>query len=225
MAVALIRTVILYIIIIFSIKMMGKRQISDLQTSELVITILISNIAARPMEETAQPLLSSLVPIAVLICCEIFVSIIMLKNSKIRQAVCGKPVVVINEGKVQQDALKLLRISTEDLFEQLRQMEVFCLEDVWFAIMETSGKMSVLKKTEKEPPDAATLGIAVPQGKVDAVVVSDGNISNFSLSFCGLSEEWLEGILQGQKVKLKDVFIMTANKSKEFNIIKKEITT
>lgn len=225
MAVALIRTLILYIIIIFSIKMMGKRQISDLQTSELVITILISNIAARPMEETAQPLLSSLVPIAVLICCEILVSVLMLKNSKIRKLICGKPIVVINEGKIQQDALKRLRISTEDLFEQLRQLDVFSLEDVWFAIMETNGTMSVLKKAEKQPPDASTLGISVPEEKVDAVVVSDGNISDFALSLCELNEEWLEGILQNQKVKLKDIFIMTANKSKEFQIIKKEINT
>lgn len=225
MAVALIRTVILYIIIIFSIKMMGKRQISDLQTSELVITILISNIAARPMEETAQPLLSSLIPIAVLICCEIFVSFLMLKNSKIRTVICGKPIIVINEGKIQQDALRLLRISTEDLFEQLRQMDVFVLEDVWFAIMETNGTLSVLKKAEKQPPDASTLGISVPEEKVDTIIVSDGNIATFSLSLCGLDEEWLEKTLQEQKVRLKDIFIMTANKSKEFRIIKKEIKT
>ncbi len=225
MAVALIRTLILYIIIIFSIKMMGKRQISDLQTSELVITILISNIAARPMEETAQPLLGSLVPIAVLVCCGIFVPFLMLKNSKIRKIICGKPIVVISEGKVQQEALKSLRISSEDLFEQLRQMDVFSLEDVWFAIMETNGTLSVLKRAEKQPPDASALGIDVPQEKFDAVIVSDGNISDFSLSICGLSEKWLEEVLQKKNVKLKDIFIMTANKSKEFNIIKKEIKT
>ncbi len=225
MAVALIRTLILYIIIIFSIKMMGKRQISDLQTSELVITILISNIAARPMEETDHPLLSSLVPIAVLICSEILVSVLMLKNLKIRKLFCGKPIVVINEGKVQQEALKHLRISTQDLFEQLRQMDVFSLDDVWFAVMETNGTMSVLKKAEKQPPDASTLGISVPKEKVDAVIVSDGNICDFSLSLCELNEEWLEATLKEQKVKLKDIFIMTANKSKEFNIIKKEINT
>jgi uncharacterized membrane protein YcaP (DUF421 family) len=225
MAVALIRTIILYVIIIFSIKMMGKRQISDLQTSELVITILISNIAARPMEETAQPLLSSLIPIAVLICCEIFVSFLMLKNSKIRKIICGKPIVVINEGKIQQDALKHLRICNEDLFEQLRQMDVFSLEDVWFAIMETNGTLSVLKKAKKQPPDASAMGIDVPEEKIDAVVVSDGEIYNSSLSFCELDKEWLNETLREQKVKLKDIFIMTANKSKEFKIIKKEIKT
>ena len=173
MSVALIRTIILYVIIIFSMKMMGKRQISDLQTSELVITIMISNIAAIPMEDSAQPLLGSLIPIAVLICCEIFVSYMMMKNSKIRQLICGKPIIVISEGKIQQDALKYLRISTEDLFEQLRQSDVFTLEDAWFAIMETNGNLSVLKKSNKQPPDADALGISPPQEKFDAVVVND----------------------------------------------------
>ena len=223
MSVALIRTIILYVIIIFSMKMMGKRQISDLQTSELVITIMISNIAAIPMEDSAQPLLGSLIPIAVLICCEIFVSYMMMKNSKIRQLICGKPIIVISEGKIQQDALKYLRISTEDLFEQLRQSDVFTLEDAWFAIMETNGNLSVLKKSNKQPPDADALGISPPQEKFDAVVVNYGIVSDFSLSVCGLDKHWLEKTLKSEKVKVKDIFIMTANTSKEFNIIKKEI--
>ncbi len=225
MTISLIRTLILYVIIIFAMKMMGKRQISDLQTSELVITIMISNIAAIPMEDSSQPLLSSLIPIAVLICCEILVSYLMLKNSKIRQIICGNPIVVINNGKVQQNALKYLRLSTEDLFEQLRQSDVFCLNDVWFAIMETNGNMSVLKKSENQPPTAQDMGINVATEKIDAVVVSDGNISEFSLSLCELNKEWLNKTLKEQKVRLKDIFIMTANKSKEFNIIKKEINT
>lgn len=214
MAVSLIRTIILYVLIIFAIKLMGKRQISDLQTSELVITILISNIAAIPMQNTEQPLLTGVIPIGVLVCCEVLVSFLMLKNAKIRQLICGKPIVVINEGKIQQSALSHLRLSTEDLFEQLRQMDVFSLEDVWFAIMETNGQMSVLKKSEKQPPNCSTLGITVPKALVDTVVISDGNISDFSLSICGLTRDWLTGVVNGQNLDVKDIFIMTANKSK-----------
>ena len=201
---------------------MGKRQISDLQTSELVITILISNIAAIPMQNTAQPLISGLIPIVVLICCEICVSLIMLKNSKFRKLICGKPIIIINDGKLNQGALKMLRMSTEDLFEQLRQMDVFCLDDVSFAVIETNGKMSVLKKTEKQPPDASTLGLTIPQQQFDTVVISDGLVSDFSLSLCGLNKDWLDGILQGENTKKEDVFIMTANKNKEYNIIRRE---
>lgn len=222
MAVSLIRTIILYILVVFAIKLMGKRQISDLQTSELVITILISNIAAIPMQNTQQPLLTGVVPIGILVCCEIFVSYLMLKNTKIRQLICGKPVIIINDGKIQQDSLKYLRLSVEDLFEQLRQLDVFALEDVSFAIMETNGQMSVLKKSEKQPPDSATLGIPVPKSTIEAVIISDGNICDFSLSLCNLSRDWLKNTLQEKNINIQDIFIMTANKSKKFNIIKKE---
>ena len=222
MAVALIRTIVLYAFIIFAIKMMGKRQISDLQTSELVITILISNIAAIPMQNTAQPLLTGIIPILVLICCEILASFLMLKNLKIRQLMCGKPIIVINEGKLDQKAMEYLRLSTEDLSEQLRQLDVFSLDDVWFAIMETNGQMSVMKKSEKQPPDAMTLKLKVPDGELETVVVSDGIISESSLQRCDLSKDWLSEIFEKEKVKLEEIFIMTAKKSKQYKIIKKE---
>ena len=222
MAVALIRTIVLYAFIIFAIKMMGKRQISDLQTSELVITILISNIAAIPMQNTAQPLLTGIIPILVLICCEILASFLMLKNLKIRQLICGKPIIVINEGKIDQKAMEYLRLSTEDLSEQLRQLDVFSLDDVWFAIMETNGQMSVMKKSEKQPPDAMALKLKVPDGELETVVVSDGIISESSLQRCDLSKDWLGEIFEKEKVKLEDIFIMTAKKSKQYKIIKKE---
>ena len=222
MTIALIRTIILYLLIIFGIKMMGKRQISDLQTSELVITILISNIAAVPMQDSAQPLLSSVIPIISLICYEILVSFLMLKNAKIREIICGKPIVLIKEGKVQQTALKNLRISGEDLFEQLRQSNVFSLDDVWFAIMETNGQLSVLKKPEKQPPDATMLKIETNPATIDTVVVSDGVISEHSLKVCNLDKNWLSNTIKSQNIKLEDIFIMTTNKDKKFNIIRKE---
>ncbi len=200
---------------------MGKRQISDLQTSELVITILISNIAAIPMQNTEQPLLTGILPIGILVSCEIFVSYLMLKNIKIREIICGRPVIIINNGKIQQDSLKYLRLSVEDLFEQLRQLDVFSINDVAFAIMETNGQMSVLKKSNKQPPDCATLGVSVPQAIIETVIVSDGNIRDFSLSLCGLSRDWLKNTLSKQNINIKEIFIMTANKNQEYNIIKK----
>ena len=131
---------------------MGKRQISDLQTSELVVTLLISDIAAIPMQDTGQPLLSGLLPIAILIFCEIVTSVIMLKSSRARRLICGRPIVVINDGKIVQSELRRLRMTTEDLCEELRQKDVFCLEDVSYAIVETNGRMSVIKRPEKDSP-------------------------------------------------------------------------
>lgn len=118
--------------------------------------------------------------------------------------------------------MEYLRLSTEDLSEQLRQLDVFSLDDVWFAIMETNGQMSVMKKSEKQPPDAMALKLKVPDGELETVVVSDGIISESSLQRCDLSKEWLSEIFEKEKVKLEEIFIMTAKKSKQYKIIKKE---
>lgn len=222
MTISLIRTILLYIIIILAVRLMGKRQISELQTSELVVTFLISDIAAIPMQDTGQPLVSGFIPIAVLVCLEIILSAIMLKNSKFRKFICGKPIIVINNGKIEQRELRRLRMSTEDLFEQLRQLDVFNIQDISYALIETNGKMSILKKAKHQQPDASALGITIPDHGIDAVVISDGEISDFSLSLCGLTKEWVYGILQGKNLKLNDVFIMTANKNRNYYIVKKE---
>ena len=149
MTISLIRTLLLYVMIIAAVRIMGKRQISELQTSELVVTLLISDIAAIPMQNTGQPLSSGIIPILVLVSCEIAASFFMVKNSRFRKLVAGKPQVVINNGTVDQAQMKRLRMSTEDLSEQLRQMNVFSIQDVAYAIVETNGKLSVDEKAGK----------------------------------------------------------------------------
>ena len=222
MTISLIRTIILYIMIIAAVRIMGKRQISELQTSELVVTLLISDIAAIPMQNTGQPLSSGIIPILVLVSCEIAASFFMVKNSRFRKLIAGKPQVVINNGTVDQAQMKRLRMSTEDLSEQLRQMNVFSIQDVAYAIVETNGKLSVMKKPAKEQVSASMLGIVAPDHGIDAVVISDGEISKFSLDLCNLTEDWVMGVLNGQNVRLEDVFIMTANPKKNFYLILKD---
>ncbi len=201
---------------------MGKRQISQLQTSELVVTLLISDIAAIPMENSEQNLASGFIPIFVLVACEIVVSVAMMKNASFRRMVCGRPVVVINDGNLDQKQMKRLRMSTQDLCEQLRQLDVAAIEDVAYAIVETNGKLSIIKKADKQNPDCVTLGITVPQVAIETLVVSDGVISDFSLKLCSLNREWIYETLNAKGIKLEDVFIMTADKNKKFNIIKRK---
>ena len=221
MIITVIRTILLYIVIIIAVRIMGKRQISELQTSELVVTLLISDIAAVPMQNTDQSMLSGIIPIFVLIVCEIFISLVMLKNDKFRRVICGKPVIVINDGKIDQKAMTELRMSTEDLFEELRQKDVFRIEDVSFAIIETNGKISILKKPSSETVTAAQLGVQTKNNGMQAVIVSDGHISDSSIEFCGLNKKWLKQNLIRERVQLKDIFIMTADKGKRYNNIKK----
>lgn len=222
MIIASIRTVLLYIIIIFAVRMMGKRQISEMQTSELVITLLMSNIASIPMQDTDQSMLSGVIPIMILLVCEILISYLMLKKSSIRRLICGKPVIVINNGKIEQQAMKQLRISTEDLYEQLRQKDIFDINEVAYAILETNGKMSVFKKSPFEPVTPKDLDIQKDENILQVVIVSDGEIAKSSMKICSLGTNWLYDTLKKENISLKDVFIMTADKYKNYQIIRKE---
>ena len=180
MIISLIRTFLLYLVIIFAVRLMGKRQISELQTSELVVTLLISDIASIPMQNTGQPLVSGLVPIFTLVAIEIILSVMMLKSGRFRKVICGRPIVVINDGKIQQSELRRLRMTTEDLFEDLRQNSIVSISDVAYAIVETNGKLSVVKKPGKDSVTPDMLQLVVPDTGIETVVISDGVISETS---------------------------------------------
>lgn len=222
MIISAIRAILLYVIIIFAVRMMGKRQISEMQTSELVITLLMSNIASIPMQDTEQSMLSGIIPIMVLLVCEILISYLMLKKSGIRRIICGKPVIVINDGTIDQNAMKELRISTEDLYEQLRQKDVFDISEVAYAILETNGKMSVFKKAQYETLTAKDMEIEKEESILQVAIISDGEIAKSSLKICGLGTNWLYETLKNENIALKDIFLMTADKYKNYRIIRKE---
>lgn len=222
MTIAFVRTILLYVLVIIAMRIMGKRQISELQTSELVIMLLISDIAAIPMQDTGQSLVSGVIPMFTLVAVEVVLSVWMLKNSRLRKLICGSPVVIINDGKIDQIMMKKLRMSTEDLFEQLRQVDVFDINDVAYAIVETNGKVSIIKKAESQELTASMMNIPQEKVSLDMVVISDGEISTSSLKFCNLNKQWIENTLKKENKKLKDIFIMTANANKKYTIIEKE---
>lgn len=222
MIVSLIRTFLLYFVIILAVRLMGKRQISELQTSELVVTLLISDIASIPMQNTGQPLVSGLVPIFTLVAIEIILSILMLKSGGFRKIICGSPIVVISDGKIQQNELRRLRMSIEDLFEDLRQNSIVSLADVAYAIVETNGKLSVIKKPGKDSVTPDMLQLIVPDTGIETVVVSDGVVSEVSAQLCKKSVAWVEGVVKSKNLTLDQVFLMTANTAGDFQIIKKD---
>lgn len=222
MLISIIRTILLYVFIIMAIRLMGKRQISDMQPSELVVTMVISDIASLPMQNTSQPLLSGVIPVMILIALEITTSVIMMKSKKIRKAVCGSPVIVINDGRLLQNQMRRLRLTVDDLCAQLRQQNVFSIQDVQYCIVETNGTVSVLEKPQKRQPTADDLGIMIEDNKIETVVISDGEIVNHSLQLCGHKTNDVFKILRKKNIKLKDVFIMTMDSTGNYNIIKKD---
>ncbi|MBR3971837.1 MAG: DUF421 domain-containing protein [Ruminococcus sp.] len=222
MTITVIRTVLLYVFVIFAIRIMGKRQLSDMQTSELVVTMIIADIAAIPMQNTSQPLLSGIVPVMILICIEIAISLMMMKIPKFRNLICGRPVIIIDNGRLRQGMLKALRLSTEDLSVLLRQEGVFSFKDVQYCIMETNGKISVMLKPEKRNVITGDLELPVTDKGIEAVVISDGEYLHTSMRLCGIDESWIAKTLEIENTSMNEVMIMTANRLREYNIIRKK---
>ena len=222
MLIAIVRTLILYIFIITALRLMGKRQISDMQPSELVVTLVVSDIASLPMQNTSQPLLSGMIPVMVLVGLEILTSVLMMKSRTVRKLVCGNPVVVIEDGRLLQKQMKRLRMTNSDLMEQLRQQNVFSLNDVQYCIVETNGALSILEKPEKRVPNAEEAGVTIRDNKPEAVVVSDGKLLKEGLSLCQKDERKVINILSENHIPINSVFLMTMDGSGAYRIIRKE---
>lgn len=215
MSIILFRSVILYLTVIFAVRLMGKRQLGELQPSELVVTILISNIATLPLEDTEIPLTMGLFPILTLVCYEVIMSWITLKSRKIRKIVSGQPKIIISNGKIDQKMLRELRLSLDDLMAGLRNNGIFDISEVQYAVVETNGGISVLEKTkhpevpeDKNPPD---------------IYISDGTIISENLIPSGKSKIWLDSVLKEKKLKPNEIFMLSSDSKGNISIIKKEV--
>lgn len=222
MLTVLFRAVLLYILVIFALRLMGKRQLGELQPTELVITILISNIASLPIEDPSIPMTMGAIPILVLVGFELFVSNISLKSRKFRKFISGNPIVVIQEGKIDQAALHDLRFSIDDLMESLREQGIFNVKDVQFAIVETTGKVSALQKFEAQTITPKMLNMSGKDESPPIVIVSDGKVIQDALDHYNISSKWFNNTLKKNKLSPSDIFLMTIDKDMQYYIVPKE---
>ncbi len=222
MLISLIRVGILYFFIIVCMRLMGKRQLGELQPTELVITILLSEIASIPIEDNGVPLINSIFAVLLLVSLEIINSAVCLKSAKLRSVIEGNPVIVISDGTVQQEKLRQLRFSSEDLLEQLRQKDVFDINDVKFAIVETNGQLSVMLKDSKQPITPEALEAEAQSKGLQCMVINDGKILRKSFRDCNMDDQKLRNILKKRKIQLKEILFMLADSKGNYTIIKKE---
>ncbi len=222
MTVVFIRTVMLYAVIIFAVRLMGKRQLGELQPSEFVVTILISNIATLPIEETATPMLLGVVPILTIVCLEVIISAITMKSRRLRRIVSGSPKIIVSNGIIDQKQLKSLRFTADDVMESLRSQGVFDISEVQLAVIETTGVISVYRKPTLQPLSHDNIGSVPKNENPPQVVVDDGDVVVKSLEFLGLSESWLYDVLQRENKRASDIFLMTASEKGSYKIIDKE---
>lgn len=220
--VTVLRTIVIYFTIIFSIRIMGKRQIGDLQPGELVITILISEIAALPIQDLSQPILSGVVAVLTLVFLEIFISVLAMKIYPLRRIFYGTSAVVIKDGKIDQKKLKSLRITGPDLLEVLRNREIFDITKIKLAILETNGQLSVLLKPQFQSATVNDLNNAKSPPELPNIIISDGSIIKDELNSSKLSKNSVFKILKKEKIEINDVFIMVCDDNNNYRIIKKE---
>ncbi|MBR2869177.1 MAG: DUF421 domain-containing protein [Clostridia bacterium] len=222
MVISLIRAVILYAIAIFLIRLMGKRQIGELQPSELVITMLISEIASLPMQDNSAPMLNSIIALFVLVSLEILISALSLKFHKLRTLMQGHPVIIIRNGEIDVKALKKLRISLNDLLSALRQKDVFEISQVSYAIFETNGKVSVLLMPDYRNATASDLNLNPEDNGMPFAVICDGNYNKNAAKEAKIDLEETKRITTRKNLTFKDILLMTVNKKKKYEIIRKD---
>lgn len=211
MCIILIRSLILYLLVIFAVRLMGKRQLGELQPSELVITILVSNIATLPIEDTSIPVIVGVTPILSLVCFEVVMSWLILRSPKLRKIVSGSPKVIIRNGEIDCHTLSELRLSVDDLVTAMRGCGVFDMSEIQFAIVETTGSFSVMKKQSEDMPTRDELYIPSECCDPPMLIASDGKLLENALRVLNIEKKRVENFLAGMKRETGDVLIMTSD--------------
>lgn len=217
MFIVLIRTIILYSIVIIAMRIMGKRQIGELQPFELAIAIMISELASLPMQDTRIPLLYGIIPIFTLLILQIGISILQIKSEKARAVICGTPSVLIDSGTINIKELKRQKFSINDLLEELRLQGYYDIEDIQYAILETSGQLSIIPKTDLSMITKKDMNIACSQDSLPVTLILDGKINKYNLKIIGKDINWLYILLKKNNISdPKEVFIGIMNSKNTF---------
>lgn len=216
------RAILLYILVLFVMRLMGKREIGQLQPFELAISIMIADLASIPMTDTGVPITNGIIPILGLLVMHLLISIINMKSMKAREIICGKPTILVYRGKINEKALKKERFTINELEERLRGNNIFNLGDVEYAILETSGQVTVIQKPEKRTTIPEDFNIVPEYEGIPYDLVVDGKIMNKNLQAIGKNEEWLKKQIEKFKIKPEEALVVTIDGKGQFFCQKKD---
>jgi len=212
-----VRTLLLYLLVLIVMRVMGKRQIGELQPVELVVTIIIADLVTVPMQDKRLALINGIIPVFTLLIAQITISFLSLKSRKFRELICGKPDLLMAAGRISYDELKKNLYSLDDLLEQLRGKGFFNVHDVEYAILETDGSLSVMSKPDKKPVTPEDLNLTAKNQGPGHDLVLDGVIQDETLRQLNLTEEWLRQTLSSFGISdLKQVLIATLDPKGRF---------
>lgn len=217
----IMRSALLYLFVIIGLRLMGKRQIGEMQPGELVVTLLISEMAAIPLQDISQPVLLGISSISTLVFLEVILSVVVLKFPKLHRIISGSSRIIIKNGVLNQKELKSLRITISDLVELLRDRDVYDISTVAYAIMETNGSLNVLLKGAEQPATKADLGKKA-SSSLPLPIISDGIIMKDAMKELGITRRDVEKILHENKALVSEVFLLQTDKNLSYTIIKKD---
>ena len=226
MVTAFFRTLILYAVLMIGLRLLGKRQIGDLEPSELVLTLTISDLAAVPMQNYGTPLVNGLLPIVTLLSLSMLVSFFNLKSIRFRAIICGKPALIIRDGEILQQNMAKNRLTIDELYEQLRTQGYSDLRSVKYAVLETNGQLSILPYTRESPltPQEAGLNL-VDHVTLPILIINDGHIMDDNLAASGHDRHWLSKQLKKRALHPHQVFLMSVDEADTVICIEKKEDT
>ena len=222
MVTVLIRTAIIYIMLLIALRLTGKRQLGELQVSELITTLMISELATIPIQNLSIPLVYSIFPIIFILCIEIVFSFLATKSKAVKKLFFGNPSIIIEHGVINQKELERLRIGLGELIGELRLKDVASISDVDYAILEQNGKLSVILKSEKQPICSKDMNIKKSGSDMEYAIIIDGEIDQSNLERASKSYDWLTHVLKKRNLNISEIFLMTINDQENINIINKE---
>lgn len=222
MGVSFFRTVVMYLALIAVLRLMGKRQVGQMEPSELVVAMLIADLASIPMQNLQAPIYHGMIPIVTVLALELLLSWLALRSIRLRRLLCGKPVILIENGKLLQKNLRATRITLDELTGLLREKEVLELRTVQYAILETGGNLSVFLFPGNRPATAKEAGIQAKKELLPVTVVSDGVVLKENLQKAGKDLAWLEKVLAQKQARLQDTLLLTVDPSDKLVFYKKE---
>lgn len=222
MSVILIRTLIIYLSLLLIMRFMGKRQLGELEISELVTALLLSETASLPITNPDIPLSHAFIPIVVITSLEVLLSGLLMKLPLLKKILTVRPAILVRNGQPDRATMKDMRISNEELLSQLRQKDVTDLKDLAYAILEPNGQISVTLKATARPATTEELGVHATEVGITHLVINDGQINRRNLSLAGKSDAWLDSLLRQKKIQASEIFMLTVDDAGGVHIIPKE---
>ena len=223
MAIILIRTLILFLSLIIAMRLMGKRQLGELELSELVVAVLVADIASIPLQNPSLPLSYGLIPLLVLFCCELIISGLTYRSIRLRKLLYGRPNLIIERGRIAQQAMHRNRFTLDELTQELRNQGILDIASVEYAVLETNGRLNIILTPEQQPVTATQMGVTPDDTGYFSILINNGRIIDKNLKRMGRDERWLQKQLQQRGAQsVQDVYLLMLNDAGQIYFSAKE---